>query len=211
VENVNEPFLDHARWRTDMAEKKVITETLQALKTETTGSEVSVEEIAEALNNRGFGSTLMVPALIAFLPTGAIPGVPALCAAMIGLVSVQIIAGRHYPWIPKSLRKLTLKRRKLVSAISTATPHTRVIDRILKPRLVFCTHPVAQKIAGAMCLVLAGVMLAVGFIPFVPAALALPVMFFALGMAAKDGLMTIAGFILSLGAMALVFWLTNAS
>ncbi len=194
-----------------MAEKKVITETLQALKTETTGSEVSVEEIAESLNNRGFGSTLMVPALIAFLPTGAIPGVPALCAAMIGLVSVQIIVGRHYPWIPKSLGKLTLKRRKLVSAISTATPHTKVIDRILKPRFVFCTHPVAQKIAGAMCLILAGVMLAVGFIPFVPAALALPVIFFALGMAAKDGLMTIAGFVLSLGAMALVFWLTNAA
>ena len=43
------------------------------------GDTTSLGEVIERFEDRGFGPLLLMPALIALLPTGAIPGVPTLC------------------------------------------------------------------------------------------------------------------------------------
>ncbi|WP_339927585.1 exopolysaccharide biosynthesis protein, partial [uncultured Cobetia sp.] len=42
--------------------------------------DISLGDILEHFNSRGFGPLLVLPALLVLLPTGAIPGVPTTCA-----------------------------------------------------------------------------------------------------------------------------------
>src|SRR5262245_28933137 len=61
---------------------------------------VTLADIVDALDRRGFGPLLVMPALVTILPTGAIPGVPALSGGLICLIAVQIVMGRKHPWLP---------------------------------------------------------------------------------------------------------------
>lgn len=192
-----------------MQENKALTGTLQILEDETSGSRVVFGEVVEALNHRGFGPLLMAPALLTILPTGAIPGIPILSAVFIFLIAGQIVAGRRYPWLPRRLTEFSFEREKLLSAIERAKPYTKTIDRFVRPRLGFFSRKIFHSIIAAICCVLALGMAAVGFIPFVPALICLPILFFALGISAKDGALILVGFIFTLGATLLILWMAG--
>ena len=49
--------------------------------------DISLGDILEHFNSRGFGPLLVLPALLVLLPTGAIPGVPTTCALFIVLTA----------------------------------------------------------------------------------------------------------------------------
>jgi len=66
-------------------------------------SELSVGQVVEALEYRGFGPLLLFSALITVLPTGAIPGVPTVSAILIMFIAGQLVVGRSHPWLRKSL------------------------------------------------------------------------------------------------------------
>lgn len=183
-----------------MTKHKVLTETLEVLEDETEGTKVVFGDIVEALNHRGFGPLLMAPALLTILPTGAIPGIPALSALFICLVAGQILIGRRYPWMPKRLKKFSFKRQKLISAIELAKPYTTKIDRFIRPRLTFLSRKGFQWLIAAICCVLAGFMGLIGFVPLMPALISLPILFFAIGISSKDGIMTVCGFAFTLTA-----------
>ena len=75
---------------------KALTETLEVLKEETKGDKISIGDIVEALNHRGFGPLLIGPSLLVVMPTGAIPGIPSLCALLIILIAAQIAFGKRH-------------------------------------------------------------------------------------------------------------------
>lgn len=188
-----------------------LTETLDLIKQDVRGKKVAFGDVAESLNHRGFGPLLLAPALITILPTGAIPGVPAISGLFITLVAVQILCGRKYPWLPARLRKFSFKRSKFIYAVRVVRPYTKKFDNILKPRLKFLSHISVRYFVAVLCLILALLMMAIGFVPMLPAILSLPILFFALGLSAQDGAMTLAGFVLTLGAAMLIGCATGAS
>src|SRR5690606_16809652 len=140
------------------------------------GDKVTIDDVVKALNHRGFGPLMMAPALLVILPTGAIPGVPAVAGITLCLVSAQIVFGRHYPWMPKRLKNFSLKRSKLVSAIERARPYTKRIDRYVRPRYKIFAHSLMQRLVATICFVLGIIMTLAGFIPFLPAAIGVPVL-----------------------------------
>jgi hypothetical protein len=189
--------------------EKAITTTLKALKEETDGARVTVGEVLDVLNNRGFGSLLLVLSILMILPTGAIPGFPAVCALLICLVTVQILAGRHAPWMPERVRNFSFSRKRLVKTIEKAMPYLRAAERYICPRCDFIFSKFLKYIVAVFCLGLAILMFFTGFIPFIPALLSIPILFFAVGIAAKDGLMIIVGFSFTVAVVIVVLWLSG--
>ena len=190
-----------------MSERLGLTETLEAIKDDTEGKEISFEDLVSSLNHRGFGTLLIGPALITILPTGAIPGIPALCGLFIALIATQIVMGRSYPWLPEKLKNIAFSREKYIDTIQKYEPYTERIDEFFHPRFEFLTREVAQRIIAAFCVILSLGMVGIGFIPFVPALLALPILLFGLGLSVHDGLLTAFGFVLMLAAGAVIPYL----
>lgn len=178
---------------------KPITETLEAIKDDTNGSKIALEDVVESMQRRGFGPLLMGPALLTVLPTGAIPGIPALCAVMIILIAVQIVAGRTHPWLPSRLKNFKFSRKKYSRALEKARPFTQWVDQHTHRRFEFFTKDPAPRLVAFISLLLAVAIIPIGFIPMVPALLAAPIVFFGVGLTAKDGLFTGIGFV-SMGA-----------
>lgn len=193
-----------------MPKTNIFMDTLNVIEEETNGKHITFGNLLKTLNHRGFGPVLMIPALLALLPTGAIPGVPALCGLTLCLISPQIIAGRAYPWIPSKLEKASFNREKVLALLNKGRPCAKFIDRYVHPRLNFLSHAIVERTVAVLCFILGALMIVVGFVPFVPALIALPILLFALGISAKDGAMTLAGFGVTGVVFLLILWLSGA-
>lgn len=190
-------------------ETNPLTEALDHVQEEAGTSKVYLGEILISLNHKGFGSLMLFPSLVAILPTGAIPGVPAVCGVFLFLIGLQVIMGRNYPWIPKRLEKTFIKRNKLKTIIDKLRPTAAFIDQLIKPRLNFMSRPYVDYIVAILCMILGVVMIVIGFIPLIPTIVAVPVLFFALGTSAKDGLLTLLGLSFTLAAFIFILWMSG--
>lgn len=179
-----------------------LTETLEAISEGGSQDRIRLEDLVNALSRRGFGALILGPAVLIVLPTGAIPGVPAVCGLLIALLAAQMALGRKRPWLPQRLTRLGIDRHRYDAALTRARPITRWIDRFFRKRLVFLTHPIAQRLIAAICVVLSFGVIVLGFVPFLAAVLAAPIVLFGLSLIAKDGLLAGIGLIL-VGAMPL--------
>ncbi|MDY7025451.1 MAG: exopolysaccharide biosynthesis protein [Pseudomonadota bacterium] len=182
-----------------------MTDVLNALNEKTQKDQVSIEDLLSRIEGRGFGPMLMAPALIALLPTGAIPGVPSLCGIIIALISAQLVLGKQYPWIPRKLRELTLSQDALENAINRITPYSKKIDRWFKPRLRFLFHPIVQRIMAASCIGLGLVMIPLELVPMTAALPALSIVLASLGLTTRDGVLLL-GSMLFFGATSYLVW-----
>lgn len=178
-----------------------ITDVLQQILDKTSGEEIKFGEIVKLLESRGFGSLFMAPALIALLPTGAIPGIPSICGIAIFLIAIQILLGNKHPWIPEKFRKITFKREKLVSAIEKIEPVTKKLDQWFKPRLSILTEGFAKRLIALLCAIVGLSMIPLEVIPFAAALPALAVILLAIGLITNDGvviLFAVLAFVISL-------------
>lgn len=182
-----------------------LSEILEELAEETEGDKISLGEIVKEFENQGFGPLLLPPALIAFLPTGAIPGVPAICGIFIILVSSQLLIGKKHPWLPNKLSNFSFSREKLKKSVEKAKPWTKKIDKVVTSRLVFATKGIFPKIIALISILLATSMVPLEAIPFAVAAPAFALIVLSLGLSAKDGLLVILGCLLFFG-VAFITW-----
>lgn len=184
-----------------------ITDTLKHIRKNIDGKEMTLEELVKSLNHRGFGPLLMAPALIIVMPTGAIPGMPTLCALLICLLAGQIVCGRRNPWIPRRLAKISFGADKFDSAFNTVKKITRKVDALTHPhRLEFLTREASKIIVAVISILLALTMIPLELFPFASMFPALAILFFALGLSAKDGLFIAIGFaIIPLSALAIIY------
>lgn len=173
-----------------------ITETLETVKQETDGNEMTLGESLEALKHRGFGPMLMLPAVITLLPTGVIPSIPTICALYIIFVCSQVIIGREYPWLPKFMKKIKFNRQKYKKAVATIKPYSKWLDSKFKQRLDVLVAKFFRKVIAVLCIPLACLMSAFELIPFMADIPASIVLFFGLGLSTRDGLMVAIGLFL---------------
>lgn len=182
-----------------------LTGVVDTLLAETGRDKIRVEEILDSLNRKGFGPLLIAPCLLALLPTGAIPGMPALCGVLIVLISVQLLAGLRHPWMPRRLLGVSFRAQRLRNGIRRIRPYTQAVDRHVHNRLSFLAdNEISKRLTALVITSLGLAMIFIGFIPFFPALFALPVLFFALGLSVHDGVLLAVGYIilfLCLGVM----------
>jgi len=187
-----------------MASEK-LTGMLDRLRRDVDGDSISLGDVVAHFESRGFGPLLLIPAIVATLPTGAVPGVPAVCGVFIALISIQIVFGKSHPWLPKWLRDRSIDHAKFDRAFDKAKPWTRRIDRLLQPRLEVFTRETGTRVAAVVAVLLGGLMVPLEAIPMAVAIPGCSIVAFGLGLSAKDGLLTLIGLVIALAAL-VVSW-----
>lgn len=166
---------------------------------------VAVREIVDALDARSFGIAVLLFSLPSIVPMP--PGVPTVVGIILLIVAIQMVFGREDLWLPGILAKQTFDRKSLVGAFAGLAPRLAVIERVMKPRLLFMTGRVGSVFIGIIVLVMAVVLI----LPLPPGgnfppALACAVL--GLGLAQRDGVIVGLGLIVSVVAMIAVSFVT---
>lgn len=161
-------------------------------------------DIFDAVGRRSYGPLLLVIGLFAISPATIVPGMTWFAAALTLLVAGQMLFGLPRPWMPRKALSARLPREGSLQAIDKVRPWAKRVDAVLKPRLAFLTQPPFVNLIALFVIAAALITFPLSLIPFAPFAPGLAVVFFGLGMVAKDGLW------LTLGAAVLgaCFWLS---
>jgi len=184
----------------------VLDEIAAKCENDSTPDTLTLEEILDSVGRRSYGPLLLVIGLFAISPATIIPGMTWLAAALTMLVAGQMALGLPSIWLPKKALQAQLPRNAVRSGIEKGRGVARVIDKVLKPRLTFLSKPPFVNLVAVMVIAAALITFPLGLIPFAPLAPGLAVVFFGLGMVARDGLWLALG----TGVMAGTAWLTKS-
>ncbi|MBT0585260.1 exopolysaccharide biosynthesis protein [Alteromonas oceanisediminis] len=188
-----------------MSDRLKLTDVLQKLVDDTEGSETSLGELINHLKSRGFGPLLLVPSLIAILPTGAIPGIPSACGITIFLIAIQLCYGDERPWLPKRLEDISIKRDKLKKGVESAKPYTTKIDAIFEPRMPWLTQNWVKRIIALLCGLTGLLMIPLEVLPFAAAVPGTAIALTAIGLTTEDGILITGGFVATVISAYLVY------
>jgi len=113
---------------------------------------LTMGEIITAVESRGFSAIITVLALIIVLPTGAIPGVPAVIALLIIFIAIQSALGLKKLPLPARAAKFSIERKKMNALIDKSRPTLQFIDRFIQPRLVFLCNRMMEWFIAVVCI-----------------------------------------------------------
>lgn len=174
-----------------------LTGTIDLIEDSGAGDTLSVGDILDGVKDRGFGPLLLLPALIALLPTGGIPGVPIIAAILIVLIAGQLLAGADKPWIPQRLSRINVSRQRFKNLLDKSRPITRRVDKAIKPRYEFMTGKTGNRVVAVIAICLALTLIPLELVPFAAALPSGILVLLSLGLVAKDGLFILSGLLLS--------------
>ncbi|MAQ46195.1 MAG: hypothetical protein CL812_10130 [Confluentimicrobium sp.] len=151
------------------------------------GRSLTLDDLLSAFGRRSYGPVLVVTGLLGASPLGAIPTLPSLLALIGALYSAQIVLGRDRLWIPDMLKSRKVPADKLGHAVKKLHPVADFLDRYTGRRLEVLVRAPSQRLAGAICLLLAALVPPLELVPF---AAMLPhgvIALFGLALTARDG------------------------
>ncbi|MFQ6549050.1 exopolysaccharide biosynthesis protein [Aestuariibius sp. 2305UL40-4] len=169
---------------------------------------VKIGDILAGLGERGFGPILLILSMFLILPVGMIPGMPGVVGAALIIVGWQLFRGKKGIWLPYYVTKRHLPVSTIGKIIAKIRPLAERTDRLFGHRLQRLTQNRIVLITGGAGILLSGsIMVTIGFIPGLPATLALPILLFGLGLTTGNGVVVLAGYALVIPAVILIFWL----
>lgn len=174
--------------KTTMTNDGPLTDTISQVERAASGSHVSVEEIIEAVEEKGILPIILIPAIIAATPLSGIPGVTVVCGLLIALLSFELIVGFRRLVLPGSLRSKTIDGAKLRAALSRIEPGLTWIDTHSKNRLRFLFHRPFVWLPQTLCLLSGLAMPFLEIIPFSGSIAAAGVCLLVMAMLTEDGL-----------------------
>ena len=170
------------------------------------GAKVSVDEIVETFGARSFGPLLLLCGLLGMTPVSAIPTAPTVLAVIVILIAGQMVFGREAIWIPRFIGKLSVKAERLAKAVKISRKPAHVVDRVVCPRLLALTTPLADRLVALSCVLVAITVPPLELVPFAAFVPALAIFTFGVGLVARDGLVVLIALLLSAGALGLIGW-----
>lgn len=178
---------------------KRLSEILQSVAEQSTAERITVGDLLRAMEGRAIGALLLVFAFPNILPTP--PGLAGILGLPLIYLSSQLMLGRQ-PWLPPFISNRSITRETFVNLVTRAIPWLARAERMLKQRLWLLISPPAQRLLGAVCLILSLVLVLP--IPFGNMLPSIAVCVLALGLLERDGLWIIAGLVSSVIATAIV-------
>lgn len=172
---------------------------LATLAADTSRERVSLSDLLELLGDRALAALLLIFSLPNVIPVP--PGASAILGLPMLLVAAQLAFGGR-PWLPDFLARRSLSRAQFASVVSKMAPWLARAEKLLRPRWRALAGPVAERLAGALCLVLSLVV----FLP-VPLGNMLPafaVCVLCLGLMERDGLCVLCGALIAAVALTVV-------
>ncbi len=192
----------------DQSDDGELTELLNHVEQEADGDRETIGEVLDAISNRGFGPLLLVPALLAISPLGAIPGMSVMTGSLILVVATQMLFRDDHPWIPRRLEQVSISHDSLVSRIRQGRPWLRWIEYFFARRLEFLTTGPMHYVLAVAIMLLALAMFPLALVPmgvFIPG---LAIAILAAGLTIHDGVLVLLGLGTGAGAVvaAMIWW-----
>ena len=153
----------------------------------TEGETVTVRDLLNAVGRRSYGPILLLLGFVSISPLTLIPGATWLVALVTLLISLQIVVGKRFPWVPSRFLRFEFKRKYLVDGIDSARKYAHMTDRYLKPRLTILTAPFFAQLVALICVAAALITIPLGLFPFGPVLPGLTIFLFGLGLTSRDG------------------------
>lgn len=165
---------------------------LHALEEKSAGRPLSLLEILEATQGRGF-DLLLICISLPFVTPIPLPGLSTPFGLVVSVIGARLAIGRK-PWLPQSLLQRKLPPRFLSKLLRAACRIVRVLEFFLKPRMALVhEYFIFRRLAGAL-IMMSGLLLLlplpVPFSNFFPAA---TVVLLAAGALERDGLFFFGG------------------
>jgi hypothetical protein len=167
-------------------------EELDGLATRFTGQRTRLGDILEATKGRGF-DLLLVFITLPFLAPVPLPGFSIPFGLVVFLIGMRLAIGRK-PWLPQKLLARELPPRFLGKLLRAAVRVVKLLEFLLRPRLVFLHEGLLfRRLAGAL-IMLSGLLLLLPLpLPFCNSLPALTVLLLAAGALERDGVFFLAG------------------
>lgn len=168
---------------------------------------VRLRDLHDLIGVRAFGPLLLVMALVALTPIGAVPALPTALAIAVTLIAGQVVLGRNRLWLPDFVERRHVSAKKLKASVRALSRPARWLDTVVRPRLERLTEPPFDRVVALVCVAIALMIPPLEFVPFGVAAPALALALMGLALTARDGLVVIlAAFVALGGAGAVLFW-----
>ncbi len=157
---------------------------------------ITIDELKISLHERGFGILLMIFALPVSVPIPYIPGITTFFALPLLLISLQMVLGFEFPWLPRWLSKISIKRRTVRFIILKSSPFLKRVEKLLRPRWYFLSSSEGARIIGFLAFVFTiCIALPLPFTNFVPA---IGIVVMALGLLSRDGITACIGMLIGI-------------
>lgn len=169
-----------------------------------TGDYITVAELIAGIKTQALALMLILFALPNILP--ALPGTSAITGLPLMLLTLQMAVGRGV-WLPKIIANRAVPRTTLNMVLDKSMPYFARVERLLHPRQFWLTTHVAQRVLGALMLVLSLIIMLP--IPLANSLPALAIVLIAIGLTERDGLFILGGLAVAVGAvtvMIALYW-----
>jgi hypothetical protein len=175
------------RWR--------LSDVLRTIVDEGDSPNITVGDLLRQLDGRAFGALMLIFAFPNILPSP--PGLAGVLGLPLIYLSSQMMLGRM-PWLPPFIDNRSLSRDSFRALIDRAHPILSRVEKPLNQRLAPLTSQPAERLLGALCLLLS-LLLSLP-IPFGNLMPALAICVIALGILERDGYWIILGLAVSAAA-----------
>ncbi|MGI8561125.1 MAG: exopolysaccharide biosynthesis protein [Luteimonas sp.] len=159
---------------------------------------LKLREILAGLGRSLFGMLLFIAILPAFLPLPGVAG--GLSGPLVVLVGVQLLAGMRRPWLPRFIAERGPSRGTMARFEQRIGPWLLRLERVVRPRLAALLDHRAATMFTGLLLVLLGVLLALP-IPFTNYLFGALLMFYALALLERDGVLMLIAWIAGIAAI----------
>lgn len=163
-----------------------------------TGDKVTLDDLINALDTRSYGPILLMPALLAASPIGAVPGMSIVTGTIIVMIAFQLLIGRSNPWLPKWLLDLSFERDRLTSMRKKYKPWLKWLENPIHQRLTYLVEHPFDKVIAIGCIMLAILFYPLALVPFGVFLPAVALCLFALSLSAHDGILALVALLLTL-------------
>jgi hypothetical protein len=166
-------------------------------------AEVSIKDIVERVEeHQGLAPVVCVLTLPVLLPLP--PGFSMVLALPLLVAAPQMMIGRKDLWLPAWLAGRTMKRKTVQGSLRRFLPWLERLEGLVRPRLVFLTGQTGATVVGALCTLMAVVLVLP--LPFANLLPSLTVLLLSLGITRRDGLTVLIGIALLAAAVTGVVW-----
>jgi hypothetical protein len=177
-----------------------LSDDLRALRDQAQGPRLTVRDVEAALRGRGMAMFILILGLPFCLPAPMV-GISTPFGFAIAFLGLRLMLGLK-PWLPKLLLEREIPVRVLDKVLRSAERIALKLEKVVRVRWNFMRWPGMRRVVGAAILTSGLVLSLPILLPFTNTVPGVAVVLLALGLMEGDGLLVMAGLLLTAGAVA---------
>jgi hypothetical protein len=181
-------------------DSRKISELLTELGRNGAGDRIKLGDLISVLGDRAFGISMLMLALPNAVGLGAIPGLSTVFGLPQIVLALQMTVGLERPWLPQWLLERTIARKDFDTMLAKSMPYLLRMEKVLRPRWEVMSSYLAERVLGAVFVVLASIVSLPIPLGNQPPAVAMALI--SLGLVERDGLFITFGLVVSVIAVA---------